>query len=125
MRRPLGSIYWVSDNTGVISCKLISILNRKYPTIGDFLLVAIKNKLKLKKTIKKKILYAVLMQNKNKVYRQAGDYYFCFAKRSILLLNNEKDNFLGTKIFAPLTLELFKKAQNPLEPVFRYFKSVI
>lgn len=125
MRRDLGNLYLVADNTGVISGKLISVINRKYANIGDILLIAIKEKLKVKKTIKKKILYAILLQNKKKIYRTAGDYYIRFSKRAILLLNNDKDNFLGTKIFAPLTLELFKKAKNPMEPVFRYFRTVI
>jgi ribosomal protein L14 len=125
MRKNLGFLNKLCDNTGVLTVKCISLKNVPKLTIGAFLLVVIKKKKKLKKLLKKKILNAILLQIKKKHYRKRGDYYFQFFAQRVALVNQDYDNFLGTRVYSPLIYELFFKKINPLEALLKYFRFVI
>lgn len=113
------------DNTGVIRGKCISIERYKHLFPGVYIVISSKIKKNLRKSIKKNILNALVLQTITKKYRKSGDYYFRFDARRAAILNSDKDYFLGTKVSAPLVKEMFQKKSHKLDNLLRFFRVVL
>jgi len=108
----------VSDNSGAKKVKCIKIFGgsvKKYATLGDLILVSIRKKKKLKKlkkvnqkkVLKKKIYFAFIITTKKKKKRKTG-HSINFQQNKVILANND-DKLIGTRIIGPICLELRKK----------------
>lgn len=102
-----GSILQVCDNSGVKFVKCLKILNNRPKAsgkIGDIIIVNIKSVKPFSKIKRKEIHKGIIVRLKFKVKRLDGSY-INFTKNSVVLLNN-KNYPIGTRVFGPVSKEL-------------------
>lgn len=102
-----GSILQVCDNSGVKFVKCLKVLRNRpkaFGKIGDIVVVTIKSVKPFSKIKRKEIYKGIIVRLKFKTKRLDGSY-ITFTKNSIVLLNN-KNLPLGTRIFGPVSKEL-------------------
>ena len=105
----------IKDNTGVKIGQCIKIYKKNTGTIGDTILIAVKNlrlKKKKSKIIKGDLLKALIIQTKYSVKNTIGTY-IKFDNNCAVILNNQ-NKLMGTRIFGPITSEFRKKKQFKL-----------
>ncbi|KDO15680.1 ribosomal protein L14 (mitochondrion) [Saprolegnia parasitica CBS 223.65] len=103
----------IKDNTGVKIGQCIKIYKKATGTIGDTILISVKN-LRLNKKKKIKItkgdlLKALIIQTKYSVKNTIGNY-IKFDNNCAVILNNQ-NKLMGTRILGPITSEFRKKKQ--------------
>jgi len=97
----------VADNSGAKEVLIIRVLGgtgKKYATIGDKVVVAVKNALPSGEVKKGAVSKAVVVRTK-KAIRRADGSYIRFDDNAVVLLNNAGD-IRGTRIFGPIAREL-------------------
>jgi large subunit ribosomal protein L14 len=100
----------VADNTGAKSVECFRILGgsrRKFATIGDIIIVAVKSSIPSASVKKGEISRAVVVRTKKEVRRRDGSYISFDDNAAVLL--DEKDEPRGTRIFGPVARELREK----------------
>lgn len=101
----------VADNSGakeVMCIKVLGGAKRRYASIGDIVVVSIKEALPNAKVKKGDVAKAVIVRTIQKVRRPDGSY-IRFDDNSAVLINNNKEP-IGTRIFGPVARELRAKA---------------
>ena len=100
----------VADNSGAKKIMCIRVLGgtkRKYASVGDVIVVSIKEAIPNAKVKKGEIARAVIVRTKKEVSRQDGSYIRFDANSAVLV---DKDNEpIGTRIFGPVARELRAK----------------
>jgi len=100
----------VADNSGarkVLCIKVLGGTRRKYASLGDVIVVSIKEAIPNAKVKKGDIAKAVIVRTKKEVSRQDGSYIRFDANSAVLV---DKDNEpIGTRIFGPVARELRAK----------------
>ena len=102
----------VADNTGAKRIECIKVLGgskRRYASIGDTIVVAIKEAMPKGKVKKGTVHRAVVVRTKKGIYREDGSKVKFDTKAAVL--TDEKGEPLGTRIFGPVTRELRSKGQ--------------
>jgi len=97
----------VADNSGakrVMCIKVLGGTKRKYATIGDVIVVAVKEALPNTKVKKGDVARAVIVRTKRELNRQDGSY-IKFDGNSAVLVSKEGEP-VGTRIFGPVAREL-------------------
>ncbi len=97
----------VADNSGakVLYCiKVLGGSRRRYASIGDVIVVAIKEAIPNAKVKKGDVLKAVVVRTKKEIRRPDGSY-IRFDDNSAVLINAQKEP-IGTRIFGPVAREL-------------------
>ena len=100
----------VADNSGAKIALCIRVLGgtkRRYASVGDKIVVSIKNALPAGGIKKGAISKAVVVRTKKEVKRADGSYIH-FDDNAIVLLNAQ-DELRGTRIFGPVARELREK----------------
>ncbi len=100
----------VADNSGakVLYCiKVLGGTRRRYASIGDIVVVAIKEAIPNAKVKKGDVLKAVVVRTKKEIRRSDGSY-IRFDDNSAVLINVHKEP-IGTRIFGPVARELRAK----------------
>jgi large subunit ribosomal protein L14 len=100
----------VADNSGakrVICVKVIGGSRRRYASLGDIIVVAIKESMPGSKIIKGSVHKAVIVRTAKEVRREDGSY-IRFDDNSAVLINDAKEP-VGTRIFGPVARELRAK----------------
>ena len=100
----------VADNTGakeVMCIKVLGGAKRRYASIGDIVVVSIKEAMPTAKVKKGDVAKAVIVRTIHKVRRADGSY-IRFDDNSAVLINNNKEP-IGTRIFGPVARELRAK----------------
>ena len=100
----------VADNTGAKEVLTISVLGgtkRRYASVGDKIVVSIKDATPNGNVKKGAVSTAVVVRTKKEVRRADGSY-IRFDENSCVLLNNS-DEPRGTRIFGPVARELREK----------------
>lgn len=100
----------VADNSGAKEVMCIKVLGgsqRRYASIGDIIVVSIKEALPNSKVKKGDTAKAVIVRTIHKVRRPDGSY-IRFDDNSAVLINNNKEP-IGTRIFGPVARELRAK----------------
>ena len=100
----------VADNSGAESVQCIKVLggtHRYYAGIGDKIKVAIKRVKPGGKVKKGQVKDAIIVRSKAGI-RRADDSKICFDDNAVVLMN-EQNQPLGTRIFGPVTRELREK----------------
>ena len=103
---------FVADNTGAkrIECnKVLGGSKRRYASIGDTIVVSIKEAIPRGKVKKGSVHRAVIVRTKQGIFRNDGSK-IKFDKNAAVL-TDEKGEPLGTRIFGPVTRELRSKGQ--------------
>lgn len=101
----------VADNSGarkVMCIKVLGATRRRYATIGDIIVVSVKDAAPGGKVKKGDVKKAVIVRTKNATRRQDGSY-IRFDDNAVVLIN-EAGESLGTRIFGPVAREL--RARN-------------
>ncbi|TFG43612.1 MAG: 50S ribosomal protein L14 [Syntrophobacterales bacterium] len=99
-----------ADNSGakVLYCiKVLGGTRRRYATLGDIIVVAVKEAIPNAKVKKGDVLKAVVVRTKKGVRRTDGAY-IRFDENSAVLINPAKEP-IGTRIFGPVARELRTK----------------
>jgi large subunit ribosomal protein L14 len=97
----------VADNSGAKEVMCIKVLGgskRRTASIGDVIVVSIKEALPTAKVKKGDVAKAVIVRTIHKVRRADGSY-IRFDDNSAVLINNNKEP-IGTRIFGPVAREL-------------------
>jgi large subunit ribosomal protein L14 len=100
----------VADNSGAKKIMCIRVLGgtkRKYASLGDVIVVSIKEAIPNAKVKKGDVAKAVIVRTKKEVSRADGSYIRFDANSAVLV---DKDNEpIGTRIFGPVARELRAK----------------
>ena len=97
----------VADNSGARSVMCIKVLGgsrRRYASLGDVIVVTVKEAVPNAKVKKGDILKAVIVRTKKEVNRNDGSYVR-FDTNSAVLINAQNEP-IGTRIFGPVAREL-------------------
>ena len=100
----------VADNSGARSVECIKVLGgsrRKYATLGDVIVVSVKEATPAAKVKKGDIVKAVIVRTAKEVNRHDGTYVR-FDTNSAVLINAQNEP-IGTRIFGPVARELRAK----------------
>jgi len=100
----------VADNSGakVLYCiKVLGGSRRRYASVGDIIVVAVKEALPNAKVKKGEVLKAVVVRTKKAIRRPDGSY-IRFDDNSAVLVNASREP-IGTRIFGPVARELRAK----------------
>jgi large subunit ribosomal protein L14 len=96
-----------ADNSGAKSLYCIKVLGgsrRRYASIGDIIVVSVKEAIPNSKVKKGDVLKAVIVRTKKEIRRPDGSY-IRFDDNSAVLINTSKEP-IGTRIFGPVAREL-------------------
>jgi large subunit ribosomal protein L14 len=100
----------VADNSGAKRLGCIKVLGgtrRRYATLGDVVVVSVKDALPNSKIKKGDVVRAVIVRTKKEVMRPDGSY-IKFDDNSAVLINPQGEP-IGTRIFGPVARELRAK----------------
>ena len=103
---------FVADNTGAKKIECIKVLGgskRRYASIGDTIVVSIKEAIPRGKVKKGSVHRAVIVRTKQGIFRNDGSKVK--FDNNAAVLTDEKGEPLGTRIFGPVTRELRSKRQ--------------
>lgn len=104
------SILDSADNSGAKKLMCIKVLGgtrRKYASIGDVIVVSVKEALPEAKVKKGEVKRGVIVRTRKEISRPDGSY-IRFDQNSVVLIN-EAGEPIGTRIFGPVARELRAK----------------
>ncbi|MEL7544151.1 MAG: 50S ribosomal protein L14 [Pseudomonadota bacterium] len=97
----------VADNSGARRVQCIKVLGgskRKYASVGDIIVVSVKEAIPRGRVKKGQVMKAVVVRTASGVRRQDGSL-IRFDRNAAVLINNNNEP-IGTRIFGPVTREL-------------------
>ncbi|MDD5099506.1 MAG: 50S ribosomal protein L14 [Syntrophales bacterium] len=100
----------VADNSGAKKVACIKVLGgsrRRYASLGDVIVIAVKEALPNSKVKKGDVMKAVVVRTVKEVRRADGSY-LKFDDNSAVLITNQMEP-VGTRIFGPVARELRAK----------------
>ncbi len=100
----------VADNSGAKKVACIKVLGgskRRYASVGDVIVVSIKEAIPNSKVKKGDVMKAVVVRTAKEVRRPDGSY-LKFDDNSAVLITNQMEP-IGTRIFGPVARELRAK----------------
>ena len=106
----------VADNSGARRIQCIKVLggsHRKYASIGDTIVVSVKEAIPRGRVKKGQVMKAVIVRTAFGVRRPDGSL-IRFDRNAAVLINNQAEP-IGTRIFGPVTREL--RARNHMKIV--------
>jgi large subunit ribosomal protein L14 len=104
------SVLDVADNSGakkVFCIKVLGGSRRRYASIGDVVIVSIREAIPGAKVKKGEVARAVIVRTRRELARSDGSY-IKFDGNSAVLINKENEP-IGTRIFGPVARELRAK----------------
>ncbi len=110
------SVLDVADNSGakkVLCIKVLGGSKRRFATVGDVIVVSIKEAIPNAKVKKGSVMKAVIVRTKKELGRADGTF-IRFDTNSAVLINSEGEP-VGTRIFGPVAREL--RAKNYMKIV--------
>jgi len=100
----------VADNSGAKLLQCIKVLGgsrRRYATVGDIIVVSVKEAMPNSKVKKGDVMKAVIVRTKKEIARADGSY-IKFDDNSAVLITQQNEP-VGTRIFGPVARELRAK----------------
>jgi len=97
----------VADNSGakLLSCiKVLGGSRRRYASVGDIVVVSVKEAMPNSKVKKGDVVQAVIVRTTKEISRPDGSY-IKFDDNSAVLINQQREP-VGTRIFGPVAREL-------------------
>ena len=104
----------VADNSGarrVMCIKVLGGSKRKYATIGDVIVVSVKEAIPRGRVKKGEVMKAVVVRIRKDIKRADGSV-IRFDSNAAVLINNQSEP-VGTRIFGPVPREL--RARNQMK----------
>jgi len=102
----------VADNTGARRVECIKVLGgskRRFASVGDIIVVSVKDAIPKGKVKKGSVHRAVVVRTKYSISRSDGSTVK--FDNNAVVITDEKGEPLGTRIFGPVTRELRSKGQ--------------
>ena len=99
----------VADNTGAKRVECIKVLGgskRRYASVGDIIVISVKDAIPKGKVKKGAVHKAVVVRTRKEIYRDDGSQFDTNA----VVLTDDKSEPIGTRIFGPVTRELKSRA---------------
>lgn len=106
----MSSVLDVADNSGAKKVYCIKVLGgsrRRYASVGDVIVVSIREALPGSKVKKGDVARAVIVRTAKEIARSDGSF-IRFDENSAVLINKENEP-IGTRIFGPVARELRAK----------------
>jgi large subunit ribosomal protein L14 len=106
----------VADNSGARKVACIKVLGgskRRYATVGDVIVVSVKDAIPHSKVKKGDVMQAVIVRTRKEVRRTDGSYIKFDSNAAVLLTKQGEP--VGTRIFGPVAREL--RARNYMKIV--------
>lgn len=100
----------VADNTGareVLCIKVLGGTRRRYATVGDIIVCAVKDALPNQAVKKGDVVKAVVVRTSKEKRRPDGSY-IRFDDNAVVIINDQ-NNPRGTRVFGPVARELREK----------------
>jgi len=100
----------VADNSGARRVQCIKVLGgsmRRFATIGDIIVVSVKEAIPRGRVKKGQVMKAVIVRTATAIRRPDGSM-IRFDRNAAVLVNNQKEP-IGTRIFGPVPRELRAK----------------
>ena len=100
----------VADNSGARRVQCIKVLGgskRKYASVGDVIVVTVKEAIPRGRVKKGEVLHAVVVRTAKDIKRQDGSAIRFDSNAAVLI--NKQGEPIGTRIFGPVTRELRAK----------------
>jgi large subunit ribosomal protein L14 len=104
------SVLQVADNSGARKVACVKVLGgsrRRYASVGDIIVVSVKEALPNSRVKKKQLHKAVIVRTRKELGRPDGSY-IRFDDNSVVLVDDSKEP-IGTRIFGPVARELRAK----------------
>lgn len=98
----------VCDNSGVKTVKCFKIYNNAYGKLGSLINASVKKAKAKNKLEKGAVVKAIVIRKKRVTDRKTGNF-ISFDSNDVIILN-EKQEPVSTRIFGPMPLELRKKS---------------
>lgn len=101
----------VTDNSGARELLVIQVTGgtgRKYGGVGDVVVGTVKKAVPNSPVKKSTIVKAVIVRTK-KEYRREDGSYIAFDDNAVVLLDQDSQNPIGTRVFGPVARELREK----------------
>jgi large subunit ribosomal protein L14 len=105
----------VADNTGARRVECIKVLGgskRRYASVGDMIVIAVKDAIPNAKIKKGTVHKAVVVRTKYSIHRNDGS--LVKFDNNAVVITDEKGEPIGTRIFGPVTRELRLKGQTKI-----------
>ncbi len=106
----LRTVLDVADNSGAKKVQCIKVLGgtgRRYASVGDIIVVAVKESEPQSQVKKGEVKKAVVVRTRKEIRRPEGSY-IKFDTNAAVLINDAKEP-VGTRIFGPVARELRAK----------------
>lgn len=100
-----------ADNTGAKKLKCFKVLGgsrRRYATLGDIVVCAIKEAAPHSVAKKSQVVYGVVVRQK-KEYRRKNGTYIRFDDNAVVIIDKKSGEPIGTRILGPVARELRAK----------------
>ena len=101
------SVLQVADNSGARKVQCIRVLGgtrRRYASIGDIIVVSVKDAIPNSRVKKGEVRKAVVVRTRREIVRPDGSY-IRFDDNAAVLIDNQREP-VGTRIFGPVAREL-------------------
>lgn len=101
----------VADNSGVKLVQCIKVLGgykARYARIGDVITVSVKSTVPSSSIRKGDVIRAVIVRTKKEIRRKDGTY-LRFDENACVVLDKEKNDVKGTRVFGPIAREVRRK----------------
>ncbi len=98
---------WVADNTGAKKVRCFKVLGgsrRRYASVGDIIVCAVKEADPTGTVKKGEVVRAVIVRTKNYIRRPDGSFLRFYDNSCVII--DDKDNPRGTRIFGPVAREV-------------------
>ena len=105
----------VADNTGarIVECiKVLGGSKRRYASVGDSIVVTVKEAIPNGKVKKGTVHKAIIVRTRKSLYRNDGSSVK--FDNNAVVITDEKGEPVGTRIFGPVTRELRAKSQTKI-----------
>lgn len=102
------TIVKVADNTGAKQGRVFKVLGgsrRRYARIGDIVIMSIQTA-EPKKAVKKKDVVRAVVVRQRQPFRRPDGSYIRFDENAVVIIEKEKLEPLGGRIFGPIPREL-------------------
>lgn len=100
----------IVDNTGAKIGKVFKVLGgskKRYARIGDIVVLSVRSA-EPRKNVKKKDVVRAIVVRQRQPFRRADGSYLRFDENAVVLVDSEKKEPKGTRVFGPIPREIGK-----------------
>ncbi len=110
------SIVKIADNTGAKIGRVFKVIGgskRRYAEIGDVVILSVQVA-EPKKALKKKDVSRAVVVRQKKPYRRLDGSYIRFDENAVVILESDKSEPRGGRIFGPIPRELAERGYQKI-----------